>query len=123
MLRRLAALRLTRALFVLPQSFLNYSLLCIVYGAAHWSSCRRAGAACWPLALRAPLRLYALLALLDVEANFLVVKAYQFTNITSVTLLDSARRARARPLHDVTLARLCLCAHTRRASAAYRPRC
>lgn len=31
---------------------------------------------------------YILLALVDVEGNFLVVKAYQYTSITSVTLLD-----------------------------------
>jgi solute carrier family 35 protein F1/2 len=29
------------------------------------------------------------LAVLDVEGNYLVTKAYQFTSITSVTLLDS----------------------------------
>lgn len=32
--------------------------------------------------------IYLLLAFLDVEANFLVTKAYQYTSITSVTLLD-----------------------------------
>ncbi|XP_061424805.1 solute carrier family 35 member F1-like [Lethenteron reissneri] len=31
---------------------------------------------------------YALLALVDVEANYLVVKAYQYTTLTSVQLLD-----------------------------------
>jgi solute carrier family 35 protein F1/2 len=31
---------------------------------------------------------YLLLAIADVEANFLVVKAYQYTTITSVMLLD-----------------------------------
>ena len=44
----------------------------------------------WPPVLAAPLRSYALLAIVDVEANFLIVKAFQYTNITSVTLLDSA---------------------------------
>jgi hypothetical protein len=61
------------------QNFINYCLL---------------AATCGPLLLwrraapQAPLRLYALLALLDVEANYLVTKAYQYTFITSVTLLD-----------------------------------
>lgn len=32
--------------------------------------------------------MYALLALADVEANYLVVKAYQFTSIASVMLFD-----------------------------------
>jgi hypothetical protein len=32
---------------------------------------------------------YALLALVDVEANYMVVLAYQYTNITSIMLLDS----------------------------------
>ena len=31
---------------------------------------------------------YLLLAVIDVEANFLIVKAYQYTSITSVQLLD-----------------------------------
>lgn len=32
---------------------------------------------------------YALLALIDVEANFLVVLAYQYTTITSIMIIDS----------------------------------
>ena len=32
---------------------------------------------------------YFLVSLVDVEANYLVVKAYQYTSITSVMLLDS----------------------------------
>jgi solute carrier family 35 protein F1/2 len=43
----------------------------------------------WPFPLRIPVLLYVLLALLDVEANFLAVKAYQFTDITSILLLNS----------------------------------
>ena len=74
-----------------PQSFLNYGLLALVYGGLRVRAARRAGGS--PFALSVPLQHYALLAAVDVEANFLIVKAYQFTNITSVTLLDSARRA------------------------------
>ena len=40
------------------------------------------------LALSQPLWAYALLALLDVEANALLVAAYRYTSLTSVTLLD-----------------------------------
>ena len=36
-----------------------------------------------------PLYLYILLAVFDVEANYLAVKAYQYTDITSVLLLNS----------------------------------
>ena len=73
------------------QSFLNYGLLALVYGGLRVRAARRAGGT--PFALSVPIQHYALLAAVDVEANFLIVKAYQFTNITSVTLLDSARRA------------------------------
>ncbi|BFG15666.1 hypothetical protein CerSpe_019400 [Prunus speciosa] len=61
------------------QSFLNYVLLAIVYGAImlyRWKP------------LKAKWYYYVLLGMVDVEANFLVVKAYQYTSITSVMLLD-----------------------------------
>lgn len=38
--------------------------------------------------LTQPVVIYALLALLDVEGNYLLVCAFQFTSLTSVTLLD-----------------------------------
>ncbi|XP_044498130.1 solute carrier family 35 member F1-like isoform X1 [Mangifera indica] len=61
------------------QSFLNYVLLGIFYGS-------------YMLYRRQPLKAkwyyYVILALVDVEANFLVVKAYQYTSLTSVMLLD-----------------------------------
>lgn len=61
------------------QSFLNYVLLALVYGSIM-------------LYRRKPLKAkwyyYILLGLVDVEGNFLVVKAYQYTSITSVMLLD-----------------------------------
>ncbi|KAF8041323.1 hypothetical protein BT93_A0054 [Corymbia citriodora subsp. variegata] len=61
------------------QSFLNYVLLAIVYGSI-------------ALHRRQPLKAkwyyYVILGMVDVEANFLVVKAYQYTSITSVMLLD-----------------------------------
>ncbi|KAH6778407.1 solute carrier family 35 protein [Perilla frutescens var. hirtella] len=61
------------------QSFLNYVLLALVYGSIM-------------LYRRQPLKAkwyyYILLGLVDVEGNFLVVKAYQYTSITSIMLLD-----------------------------------
>ncbi|EPS74186.1 hypothetical protein M569_00565, partial [Genlisea aurea] len=61
------------------QSFFNYVLLALVYGSIM-------------LYRREPLKAkwyyYILLGLVDVEANYLVVKSYQYTSITSVTLLD-----------------------------------
>eukprot|EP01026_Neomeris_dumetosa_P041691 TRINITY_DN345_c1_g1_i11.p1 TRINITY_DN345_c1_g1~~TRINITY_DN345_c1_g1_i11.p1 ORF type:complete len:423 (+),score=17.74 TRINITY_DN345_c1_g1_i11:159-1271(+) len=61
------------------QSFFNYFLLALTMGILRLRS--RA-----PLPPRWPF--YAIIGLLDVEANFLLVKAYQYTSITSVTLLD-----------------------------------
>ncbi|XP_021291259.1 solute carrier family 35 member F1-like [Herrania umbratica] len=61
------------------QSFLNYVLLTVVYGSVMLY--RRQ-------ALKAKWYYYVVLGLVDVEANYLVVKAYQYTSITSVMLLD-----------------------------------
>ncbi|EOA25306.1 hypothetical protein CARUB_v10018620mg [Capsella rubella] len=61
------------------QTFLNYVLLAIIYGGMM-------------LYRRSEIKIkwyyYFLLALVDVEANFLVVKAYQYSSLTSVMLLD-----------------------------------
>ncbi|KAJ0977020.1 hypothetical protein J5N97_012494 [Dioscorea zingiberensis] len=61
------------------QSFLNYVLLTIVYGGCLIHRKR---------ALQMKWYYYLILAFVDVEANFLVVKAYQYTSLTSVMLLD-----------------------------------
>ncbi|CDP19272.1 unnamed protein product [Coffea canephora] len=61
------------------QSFLNYVLLGVIYGGV--MIYRRKP-------LKAKWYYYVLLAVVDVEANFLVVKSYQYTSITSVMLLD-----------------------------------
>ncbi|XP_010930923.2 uncharacterized protein [Elaeis guineensis] len=61
------------------QSFLNYLLLAFVYGAFVIHRKRR---------LQIDWYYYLMLAVVDVEANFLVVKAYQYTSLTSVMLLD-----------------------------------
>lgn len=42
-----------------------------------------------PFPIKLPVYLYGVLAILDVEANFLAVLAYQYTDITSVLLLNS----------------------------------
>ncbi|CAA7016691.1 unnamed protein product [Microthlaspi erraticum] len=61
------------------QSFLSYTLLAIVYGGIMLYQ---------RPTIKAKWYHYFLLALVDVEGNFLVVKAYQYTSITSVMLLD-----------------------------------
>lgn len=67
------------------QSFLNYVLLCLVF--TTWLVCRR-GCAETCRMLRCRGWKYACLALIDVEANYLLVKAYKYTTLTSITLLD-----------------------------------
>lgn len=61
------------------QSFLNYILLAIVYGSVMIYRKQ---------ALKSKWYYYLVLGLVDVEANYLVVKAYQYTSLTSVMLLD-----------------------------------
>ncbi|XP_076886984.1 uncharacterized protein LOC143537001 [Bidens hawaiensis] len=61
------------------QSLANYVMLAIVYGGI--LIYRGSG-------LKARWYYYLLLGLVDVEANYLVVKAYQYTSITSIMLLD-----------------------------------
>ena len=63
------------------QSFLNYALLCMCYTTT--LACRRGEDGIIP-ALRHRGWKYFLLALIDVEANYLVVKAYHYTTVTSV---------------------------------------
>ncbi|KAJ4905402.1 hypothetical protein Rs2_19353 [Raphanus sativus] len=61
------------------QSFLSYMLLAIFYGGIMLYQ---------RPTIKGKWYLYLLLALADVEANFLAVKANQYTSITSVMLLD-----------------------------------
>lgn len=65
------------------QSLFNYVLLAAIYGTGvylHGQMVRVIRQDWWR---------YALLALFDIEANFLAVKAYSYTSLTSVQLLDS----------------------------------
>ncbi|WVZ91885.1 hypothetical protein U9M48_037998 [Paspalum notatum var. saurae] len=61
------------------QSLLNYILLALAYGGVL-------------LYRRQPLTIkwyyYLILGIIDVEANYIVVKSYQYTSLTSVMLLD-----------------------------------
>jgi solute carrier family 35, member F1/2 len=66
-------------LFPTLQSTLNYFVLAIVYGSVLLLRKERPAAPVWK---------YAVLGLIDVEANYCLVKAYEYTSITSVTLLD-----------------------------------
>ncbi|KVI00276.1 Protein of unknown function DUF914, eukaryotic [Cynara cardunculus var. scolymus] len=61
------------------QSLANYVMLAVVYGGILIHRGR---------GLKAKWYYYLLLGLVDVEANYLVVKAYQYTSITSIMLLD-----------------------------------
>ncbi|PUZ71505.1 hypothetical protein GQ55_2G318900 [Panicum hallii var. hallii] len=61
------------------QSLLNYILLALVYGGTLIYKRRH---------LTVKWYYYLLLGIIDVEANYIVVKAYQYTSLTSVMLLD-----------------------------------
>ncbi|NWW78518.1 S35F2 protein, partial [Climacteris rufus] len=67
------------------QSFINYLLLLLVY--TTMLACRTGIESVWQI-LKQRWWKYIFLALADTEANYLMVKAYQYTTITSVQLLD-----------------------------------
>lgn len=90
------------------QSFFNYVLLAVTCGAVHLRQASAAARADTAVhgdlsllnqgrssrssglqLLNNPWWVYLGLAVLDVEGNYLVTRAYQYTSITSVTLLDS----------------------------------
>lgn len=60
---------------------MNYVLLCAVF--TTWLACRGGDAGLIPV-LRARGLRYFMVALVDVEANYLLVKAYQYTTLTSI---------------------------------------
>ena len=64
------------------QNFLNYVLLCLIF--TTWLACRRTEERTILTVFRKRGWKYFLLALVDVEANYLTVKAYHFTTVTSV---------------------------------------
>ncbi|XP_030633601.1 solute carrier family 35 member F2 [Chanos chanos] len=67
------------------QSFMNYAVLCLTYTTA---LILRKGDGNILQILKTKWWKYFLLGLVDVEANYAVVKAYQFTTLTSIQLLD-----------------------------------
>uniref|UniRef100_H2ZTU6 Solute carrier family 35 member F2 n=2 Tax=Latimeria chalumnae TaxID=7897 RepID=H2ZTU6_LATCH len=67
------------------QSFLNYLLLFLVYTTM---LALRKGDDNLVKILKKKWWKYMLLGLVDVEANYIIVKAYQYTTLTSVQLLD-----------------------------------
>ncbi|XP_078142750.1 solute carrier family 35 member F2-like [Centroberyx gerrardi] len=98
------------------QSFLNYALLLLVYTSY---LCTRKGDGNILQILKTKWWMYLLMGLTDVEANYAVVKAYQFTTLTSIQLLDCfvipvlmvlsrfLLKTRYRPVHFVAVA-VCL---------------
>ncbi|TVU08756.1 hypothetical protein EJB05_42168, partial [Eragrostis curvula] len=61
------------------QSLLNYILLALIYGGVLIHKRRH---------LTIKWYYYLILGIIDVEANYIVVKAYQYTSLTSVMLID-----------------------------------
>ena len=64
------------------QSFLNYVLLCLIF--TTWLACRRTEEGTILTVFKKRGWKYFLLALVDVEGNYLIVKAYHYTTVTSV---------------------------------------
>ncbi|XP_073341137.1 solute carrier family 35 member F2-like [Pagrus major] len=97
------------------QSLFNYTLLCVTY--TTMLLCRTGDGNILQILKRRWWK-YLLLGLVDVEANYTVVKAYQYTTLTSVQLLDCfvipvlmllswwVLKTRYRPLHFVAV---CIC--------------
>ncbi|KAI9531907.1 hypothetical protein NQZ68_036708 [Dissostichus eleginoides] len=67
------------------QSFLNYAMLLLVYTSI---LCTRKGDRNILHILKTKWWKYLLMGVADVEANYTVVKAYQYTTLTSIQLLD-----------------------------------
>ncbi|NWZ44138.1 S35F2 protein, partial [Brachypodius atriceps] len=98
------------------QSFINYTLLLLVY--TTMLAFRTGIDSLWHI-LKQRWWKYIFLGLVDVEANYMVVRAYQYTSLTSVQLLDCfgipvlmalswfILRARYRLIHFVAVA-ICL---------------
>ncbi|XP_044059931.1 solute carrier family 35 member F2-like [Siniperca chuatsi] len=97
------------------QSFFSYTLLCVTY--TTMLLCRTGDGNILQILKRRWWK-YLLLGLVDVEANYVVVKAYQYTTLTSVQLLDCfvvpvlmilswwVLKTRYRPVHYIAV---CIC--------------
>ncbi|XP_050189569.1 solute carrier family 35 member F2 [Myiozetetes cayanensis] len=98
------------------QSFINYALLLLVYTTT--LAFRTGGDSLWQI-LKQRWWKYIFLGVADVEANYMIVRAYQYTTLTSVQLLDCfgipvlmalswfILRARYRLIHFIAVA-VCL---------------
>ncbi|CAL8304999.1 unnamed protein product [Gadus morhua 'NCC'] len=98
------------------QSFLNYALLFITY--TSYLCCRKGDDNIYQI-LKTKWWKYLLMGLTDVQANYAVVKAYQYTTLTSIQLLDCfvipvlmvlswfLLKTRYRPVHFVAVS-VCL---------------
>ncbi|XP_068187514.1 solute carrier family 35 member F2-like [Antennarius striatus] len=94
------------------QSFLNYALLLLVYTTM---LCTRKDQRNLPQILKTDWWKYLIMGVADVEANYSVVTAYQFTTLTSIQLLDCCvipmlmvlswffLKTRYRPIHFVAV--------------------
>ncbi|KAI8868766.1 DUF914-domain-containing protein, partial [Ramicandelaber brevisporus] len=69
------------------QSLLNYVLLALVY--IPYTIYRKGWNYFWSDVIKKRAKWYVLLALVDVEANYFVVKSFQYTSMLSAMLLDS----------------------------------
>ena len=67
------------------QSFLNYALICVVFTTSHAFRIARNVEYC--TVKKQHVLLYILVSIVDVEGNYFVVKAYQYTTVTSVQVL------------------------------------
>mmetsp|Transcript_29087 Transcript_29087/g.93600 ORF Transcript_29087/g.93600 Transcript_29087/m.93600 type:complete len:350 (-) Transcript_29087:75-1124(-) len=68
-------------------SCLNYAFLAVAYGSWYLLKGRHHHDLSWKHDKSTMIK-FAILVLADVEANYLIVKAYQYTSIISITLLD-----------------------------------
>ncbi|KAF9437081.1 hypothetical protein BGZ76_002047 [Entomortierella beljakovae] len=68
------------------QSFLNYFVLGLVYTSI---TIYKQGFAGWINIIRSRAAYYILFAIIDVEGNYFVVKAYKYTSLLSAMLLDA----------------------------------
>ena len=85
-------------LYFSAQSFFNYVLLCLVYGTV--LACRsreRTLLQC----LKQWWWKYLLIAIVDVEANYLVIKAYAYTTVTSVQVRGKILKQAYKVLYNV----------------------
>lgn len=69
---------------LLAQAFTSYFFLSLVYST--WLACQPEDAGLIAVFRRRGWK-YFLLALIDAEANFLIVKAYQYTTLTSIQVI------------------------------------